>query len=338
MNPRKRLFVLCTALPALVAFAAVTGELEFRPRAGATATKTCAIELELTVSDYAIEVNGEPIEKSAVEGLGEITALLNFSSTLTDTYVKTAGGRPLELARAYDTLELRGETGESSHTDREVAALAGETVQFVWDEEKHEYAKSLEDRTTKPDALAGLDVDMDALALLPAKSVATGDTWKVTGDAVSNLFVPGGTFGAGERGSEGAELRALLGQLATGVRGLELACTYAGTREEAGRSVAEVAFTFEGDVELDLIAIVSALADDFDRDLDGLESKAKLHLDGGGKLLWDPAAGHLVSLVFESELALAVDVRTVVEQQGQKLAVRAHIDASGKGSWELKAK
>lgn len=329
--------VACAAV--FSAYARPADELAFRPAAGAKAAKTCAIEIELAVRDFALRMNGEPAPKETAEGLGELSALLHLDAQVTDTYVKSAGGRPLELTRAYEKLSLRGETGDRSRTETDLDTFVGETVRFVWDEEKQAYAKSLVDAEAKDEALAGLSEDMDARGLLPAQPVAVGDTWKVSGDALAALFVPGGLFGLDARGGADAEMRAFLGQLARGVRGLTVECKYTGAREEAGRTLAKIAFTFDGDTTFDVLELVQSIAPDVSEVAHGLAVEAQLELDGKGALEWDVAAGRAHALAFESELELRVDVRAEIEQEGRpKFALEAQVVAGGKGSWELAVK
>ena len=365
-RPRALLaLVACAAV--FSAFARPADELAFRPAAGAKAAKKCAIEIELAVRDFALRINGEPAPKKTAEGLGELSALLHLDAQVTDTYVKSAGGRPLELTRAYETLRLRGETGDRSRTETDLDTFVGETVRFVWDEEKQAYAKSLVEveatrvdvdatrvgldatrvgldatrvgAEAKDEALAGLSEDMDARGLLPARPVAVGDTWKVSGDALAALFVPGGLFGLDARGGADAEMRAFLGQLARGARGLTVECTYTGAREEAGRTLAKIAFTFDGDTAFDVLGLAQSIAPDVSEAAHGLAVEAQLHLDGKGALEWDVAAGRAHALAFESALELRVDVRAEIEQEGRpKFALDAHVVAGGKGSWELAVK
>ncbi|MBK7877893.1 MAG: hypothetical protein IPJ77_19610 [Planctomycetes bacterium] len=128
--------------PLLLALAPVSDELAFHPKADEKVERTLAIELEVGLDDASLSVNGQEIGTEGLEGLDQLHALVHVGMTTTDTYVKSADGKPFELLRAFDALSMKTETGDESKDDTDVDAFEGKTARFLWDKEKKDYAKS----------------------------------------------------------------------------------------------------------------------------------------------------------------------------------------------------
>lgn len=327
--------------PLLLALAPVSDELAFKPKDGTEVAKKLELELELGLDDFSLSVNGQDVGKDAVQGLDGASVLLHFAAGTTDKYVKSEGGKIVELLRTYDDLALKSEMGDESSDDTDVDAFEGHTVRFRWDAEKKEYAKSWEGKAADDDALADLSPDLDVTCLLPEKKVAEGDTWEVKGEALAGLFFPGGLMPmkADEGDEESAAAEALVEQLEKKLEEFKVTCTYKGAREDGKLQVGEVAFQFDGKAALDLAQLLEeAMAEDAEGEMPEIDVQSAMTLKGEGTLTWDLAGGHLRTLHMEADLGLSVDAKAQMEQEGQSLDLAAHFAASGKGTWDLGVK
>jgi hypothetical protein len=326
------------ALP-LLALAPVSDELAFRPKADAEVAKELAIELELGLDDFTLSINGQDIGSEGMGDMDDAHVLLNVDLGVTDKYVQVKDGAVRELLRTFDAIALRAELGPESQDNTDVDAFEGKTVRFLWDDEKKEHVKSVVDAAGEEALLAGLEADMDLTRLLPEKKVSDGDTWDVKGDALADLFFPGGSFPVteedGESGSDEA-LDGLLEELVKKLGAITVHCTYKGAHEDGKVKVGEIAFRFDGKADLDLAGMLEdAIAEDAPEEVPDLEITSTLELRGEGKLLWDLASGHLHAYEMSSDLGLEADIGATLEQQGQSLEMKAHVGASGQGTWSL---
>lgn len=329
------------AVPLLLVLAPASDELAFHPKADTELAKTLELELELALDDFSLEVNGQELGKDSIQGLDGMGVLLHVNVGTTDKYVKCADGKIVELLRTFDDLALRTEVGDESSEDVDVDDFEGQTARFRWDAEKKEYAKSWVDAKIDDEALAGLHPDADITCLLPEKGVKEGDTWKVKGVALTGLFFPGGMLPASSQDDSGSNVdaEALLAELQKKLEALEVTCTYKGAREDGTKQLGEIAFQFDGSVELDLATLIEeAIAEDAQEEVPEFDMRSSMTLKGEGALTWDVAAGHLHAMKMNADLGLTVDASAHMEQEGQSLEVKAHFAASGKGDWKLAVK
>jgi hypothetical protein len=117
---------------------------------------------------------------------------------IADEYVKTKGGKPVELKRTFEELGTEstqsvGDGEEKDETKSEKASeLTSKVVLFKWDDKKDEYAITFAEGEGDDALLADLDADLDFLGFLPEKDVKEGDEWEVDADAARALMFPGG--------------------------------------------------------------------------------------------------------------------------------------------------
>lgn len=334
----RRAFATLPLVLGLLALSPVADELAFHPKDGSEVGKKLAIELELGLDSVELSVNGQDIGEDAIQGLDEAKVLVNLGVATTDAYVKSKDGQVLELLRTFDDLSLRSEMGEDSKDDPDVDAFEGQTVRFLWNADKKEYERSFKDGKGDVDALVDLSPDQDVTCLLPDKKVAEGDTWKVKGDVLRGLFFPGGVMPRKADGGQGAgEMAELVTkQLAEKVKDFEVTCTYKGAHEDGKLQLGEIAFQFDGKIDLDLAELLKqALEADAEGEVPDLDLTSNLSMKGEGTLKWDVAAGRLHALAMTADLGLEVDADADMQQDGQSLKIHAHLGASGKGSWEL---
>ncbi|MBI5363344.1 MAG: hypothetical protein HZA53_09200 [Planctomycetes bacterium] len=328
------------AVPLLLVLAPASDELAFHPKADTELAKTLALELEVALDDFSLEVNGQELGKDSIQGLDGMGVVLHVNVGTTDKYVKCADGKIVELLRTFDELTLKTEMGDESKEDADLGAFAGKTARFNWDAEKKEYVKSWVEAKADDEALAGLHPDADITCLLPDAKVKEGDTWKVKGEALTGLFFPGGMFPAGAEEDSGSNVdgEALLAELEKKLQALEVTCTYKGAHEDGKKELGEIAFQFDGSVELDLAKLIEeAIAEDAE-EMPDFEMKSSMKMKGEGTLLWDVAAGHLHSMKMNADLGLSIDATAHMDQEGQSLDIKAHFAASGKGDWSLAVK
>lgn len=340
LHPRLRPAFLCA--PLLLALAPLSDELAFHPKADAQVERKLAIELEVGLDDFTLSVNGQDVGSEGVEGLDDLKALVHVAMTTTDTYVKSADGKPLELTRTFDDLSLKTEAGDESNEDADVDAFEGKTARFRWNEEKKDYAKSWTEPGPDEKALEGLHPDMDVACLLPSGKVEEGDTWEVKGEELVGLFFPGGLFPSkadDANASAGLEAEKLLAQLEEKMKAFTVTCTYKGAHEEGKDQVGEIAFHYDGSVDLDLGELIAdAISGSGGEDVPDFEMKTAMKMKGEGTVDWLLGAGRLHAMKMKSELGLTIDAKASMEQQGQSLDIEAHFSASGTGDWDLSVK
>ncbi|MCA8979365.1 MAG: hypothetical protein H6831_13285 [Planctomycetes bacterium] len=330
------------ALPLLVAFGARGEKLAFAPADGSTLDRELSMEVSLYVEDLSMIVDGQDMGGMM---MGELDEALTMSAVIkvTDEFVKTAGGKHVELLRTYNELSAEGGT----ESDREAAdgfdALEDSTIQFKWDEEEGVYKKSYHESEGDEDLLENLEVDMDFTALLPDGEVSEGDTWEMDGSEALSLFAPGGfPQGGGEQDDEVMELvsQELESQFDEAFEDFTIECTYKGLREDGDASFGEIAFEFEGEGAIDLSELLMSMIDlqaegaevEIDADITaGLD----LSFKGTGTLLWDPATGHLHSYEMSCEMTLLADVDASIDVMGQSQQFEASAELSGTGAWTM---
>lgn len=342
MNLSRLASLACISAPLCLALTLPADELAFRPAAKSEVSKTLKIDLELSVTDASFSMNGEPGPPEATDSLKENSLILNLLVGVTDKYVETKDGKPLDLLRTFDKLKVDAEFGENSKDVEEVKEFEGKTVHFKWNEKDGVYDKTYEDSKGDADELKSLDPDMDLRCLLPDKKVSKGDTWEVPAARLATLFLPGGFFSKGGDGEQGAELEKLRKEVAeqfeTLMKDFKVACTYKGTKDQDGTSVGEIAFTFDGKAKMDLGSmleqVVAAMRQEGTPEMD-IKAGLGLGLKGDGTLLWDAAAGHAHSFEMQAETDIDVDVNIHAQQGDQPFDIAMTAHGNGKVNWDL---
>lgn len=329
-------------LPLSLALALAADEVAFHPSANAAVAKELEVDVELAVSDFSFSVNGEELPPEALGPIGDQKLLVHLVLGVTDKYVATKDGRPIDLLRTYDDVRVKAEFGEGSkETDGD--DFKGKTVRFVWNEETHEYDKSWHESKDDVAKLENLTEDMDLRLLLPPKKVAVGDTWDVPGANLLPLFMPGGVASGDGDTSDNEEMTAveeeLKGQFAKFLEDFKVVCKYAGQRDDAGVRVAEIHFTFEGTPKLDLAPVIQRIAQLQEGAPDAdVTASLSAQFKGEGSLLWNQAAGHVHAFDMQSDISLDANVDARASEEGESYQIVISAAANGKATWKMSAK
>ncbi|MBK7877894.1 MAG: hypothetical protein IPJ77_19615 [Planctomycetes bacterium] len=183
---------------------------------------------------------------------------------------------------------------------------------------------------------------MDVACLLPSGKVKEGDTWEVKGEELVGLFFPGGLFPSKDDESEasgGLAAEKLLAELEEKMKSFTVTCTYKGAREEGKDQLGEIAFQFDGGVDLDLGELIAdAISEGGGEDVPDFEMKTAMKMKGEGMLHWLLGAGRLHAMKMTSEIGLTIEASASMEQEGQSLDLEARFSASGTGEWEMTVK
>ena len=121
------------AAPVLLSSIQPADDVVFSPGEGSTLTKTFVIDMESTIDDMEIIMNGEEAPNPGIE----VTTTVSTSITVTDQYDEVEEGRPLELRRTFDgvssetALEMENPMIGSQDMESEAETeLEGTTVPF----------------------------------------------------------------------------------------------------------------------------------------------------------------------------------------------------------------
>jgi hypothetical protein len=237
----------CISAPLVLALALPADDLSFHPAANTEVAKTLKLDLEMNVTEASANFNGQELPAEALEQIKQ-TLIANMVVGVTEKYVETKEGKPLTLLRTFDTMSLDFEFGDNSNADENFKEAEGKTVEFKWNEKEGAYEKSFKDSEGDADELKDLDPDMDLRVLLPEKKVAKGDTWEVAADRLKPLFFPGGMITkVGEEDAEGFDKmrKELEDQFSQFLKDFKVTCTYKGTKDEDGKTAAQIDFTFD---------------------------------------------------------------------------------------------
>src|SRR6185295_2981941 len=97
MSPRT-LTPLALAL-ACLALAPAADKVSFHPADGSSASKTCSLSASFSLGDVSAMVDGQDMSEQ-IPSDGELG--IDVKMGITDNYVRSDAGRPLELVRSFD--------------------------------------------------------------------------------------------------------------------------------------------------------------------------------------------------------------------------------------------
>ncbi len=330
----------CISAPLVLALALPADDLSFHPAANTEVAKTLKLDLEMNVTEASANFNGQELPAEALEQIKQ-TLIANMVVGVTEKYVETKEGKPLTLLRTFDTMSLDFEFGDNSNADENFKEAEGKTVEFKWNEKEGAYEKSFKDSEGDADELKDLDPDMDLRVLLPEKKVAKGDTWEVAADRLKPLFFPGGMITkVGEEDAEGFDKmrKELEDQFSQFLKDFKVTCTYKGTKEEDGKTAAQIDFTFDGKMKLDMGSMIEeVISQQGGEEVPDMDVKAVfgMSLKGEGTLLWNLAAGHLANFDMKADAGLDVNIEVHAQSADQPVDVNMSGKAAGKMTWEL---
>lgn len=335
MHSSRRALPGLLVLPALLAFSLVGEEPAFAPESGSTLTKTYDTEMELVLDDLSIIVEGQDV--GSMMGAIDLTVALKQAVEFTDTYGTISDGRPLTLERTFERLENESEFevgsqmgGDSSSTSLE-SELADRTVKFTWNEEEGEYDVAFPEEEGNEELLDGLVEDTDLRCFLPGEEVEAGATWSVDIEGLIDVFLPGGNLAWKGEESEDVDLGRfedlfaerfddLMNELMAG----ECTCTYKGTRDADGVTLADIEIDLEISSAVDiseiLLDVFEAIAEESGEEMPDIDIEAAdlgLDFTATGVLQWNLEAGLPFALEFGGDLEVTFDLAASAEMDGE---------------------
>ena len=159
------------AAPSLLVLAAPADQLSFAPDAGASVEKTLEVSLEFNLEDFFMSFAGNEVTLEMMGEEADKTFTGDMSIAVTEQYVKSDNGRPLDLLRTFDALSLEMSDGSESEEMDEFTDLEGRTVRFLWSEDDDAYDVTFHEEDGDEEMLDGLSDDMDLRMLLPDDEV-----------------------------------------------------------------------------------------------------------------------------------------------------------------------
>jgi hypothetical protein len=342
MQLSRATLVACLAVPVALAFALPATKLSFAPKGGAESKKTLTIEADMSIVDLTGDVNGQPLPPEATEQLTSQGLLVTMATTVTDVYAATKDGRPLELLRTYEALDMDVEMGEESNSNAEMKAIEGKTVKFTWDEKEGAYAKSYHESEGEAGLIEELEADMDLLCLLPQRELDEGDSWEVPAKDLGPLFLPGGMVNAGEEQADGPDMSGLLEEMRDefekAAETFKVTCTFKGVSEKDGAKVGEVSFVFDGKMSMDLSDMIQRVVEDQaggEAPPMDISFNMGMGMKGEGTLWWNLAENRLHAYEMEAAAEMDMAMEMSADQGGQSMSVSMSGKAKGDMTWTL---
>jgi hypothetical protein len=289
---------------ALAGFLPRADSLVLAPTEGLVLERSFEETSERSLAEVSVIVNGDEQE---VGEIPEVVMSFHAKMVMTDEVAEAADGRATRFVRSFD--EVYGSrTIENpdgvEEMDRQ-SPLQEETVAFTWDADAEEYSAAWADEESDldPEMLEPLNADLDLAFFLPGGEVSEGDSWEVDGAefvVVSFLSDHVGLEEDEEMPDEQMEVQdEILAQLQDTYAGA-FECTYAGTRDEEGRTAGVITIT--GEIE-------TVAEHSFEPEEEGGPESVSLGLEYTavyeGELLWDVEGGHMMSLSLIGEVELS---------------------------------
>ncbi len=343
MQLSRAALVACFAVPVALAFALPATKLAFAPKGGAESKKTLTLEADISIVDISGDVNGQPLPPEATEQLTAQGLLVTMATTVTDVYAATKDGRPVELLRTYEALDMDVEMGEESNSNDEVKAIEGKTIKFTWDEKAGSYEKSYHESEGEAELIKELEADMDLLCLLPGTDLDEGDSWEVPAKDLGPLFLPGGMPSAGgEAEAGGPDMGAMLEQMQAefekAAETFKVTCTFKGTSEKDGIQVGEVSFVFDGKMSMDLSEMIQTVIEEQaggEAPPMDISFNMGMGMKGEGTLWWNLAENRLHAYEMEASAEMDMAMEMSADQGGQSMSVNMSGKAKGDMTWTL---
>jgi len=338
MQPRRAALALVT-LPLLLAAAPFVADLGFEPPDDSKVTRDYSIELDFELGDLTVIADGQDMSEmvpSDFDGKAELKMQTK------DHFVRSGGGRVLELIRTFVTIEASLEAaGESQEMDGS-DDLEGKTVRFLWNEDESAYDVAYHECEGEESDLASIGADMDLSVLLPQRAVEVGDVWTVGADEIAAVLL----FGAQieDDGSEDAMFQTMMAEIEPQIEamlaGFKLSCEYKGERDEGGIKVGVIGLDLAGEGEMDLEPMIRAIMESQELpvqvDLSFDAASMALSVAGKGELRWNLERGLLHAFDLGSDIELAVELDVGVNAEGQSHEMQAEVELLGRGTWKVR--
>lgn len=336
MTPRTFL-VPALLVPALLAMESHGDAPTFAPEAGSSLTKRFETQVDISLDDSEMVVNGEE-QSMPMESETHVTTTIAF----TDRYDAVGDGRATKLTRSFDELssETTGsQTGPMGSNDVDVSGqsdLEGESVVFSWDEDAEEYDAAFDEESSGDDELLeGLVADTDFTAFLPDGDVAEGDAWDVEPSAILGLIAPGGSLnitddsapaGTSPGGSGPSDLLEEFDG--------EIAATFAGLREEDGARLAVIELEIDVSSAVDMTEMMLEALSGSEDMPDGLEmdvesADMEFLFEGSGEIVWNLSAGIVYSARISGDVEQIIDQSMHISFGGQEQSMETSSTSTG---------
>ncbi|MHC4377002.1 MAG: hypothetical protein ACYS26_10425 [Planctomycetota bacterium] len=310
-------------------------EMVFAVEAGAKHQKIYAHTLQIEVESGLMRMGDDEQEMP-----DEFSLELNHDVTraFIDHYVACEGGRPTHLVRTLTEFDdiasgLISEGPGDDHIPEIVmdSELEGAPLRWKWSDGGYEVRPAEEDSDLDLDLLAGLDFDLDGLALLPEEGTDVTSGWEIEGAALLGLLNPGGDIwclpSEAFEDDEDAIFRilALLPALGELEGDVEL--------RPAGKDGVTFEVTGELSATIDAWPFVERWAQGSDDpmfdEVTSLELGTELELDG--TLTWDPELGCLAGF----ELSAGVERTLNITGEQGEMSMELEMLFTGEAEWSL---
>lgn len=297
----------------LTSFLVPRDAVSFAPGAGTKLTKTFEGQAEFSLDSMRMLVNGEEQDLNMDQ---EPAGTGTYSLVVEDSFKALEDGRPTDLTRAFVEVSGSAESNDGDSNQGSLDELEGETVHFVWDKEASTYDVSFEDGEGEEDVLNVLVPDMDYRPMLPRGDVSDGDEWEIGGNDILKVLLPGADIrnaaaSGVEVGGEAIPAKALE-LLDKFLEGSKATCTYKGTSEVDGATLAEIGIKgkIAGTSEFDPTEFSD---DEMDFNAD-MTVNLTINLDFEGTLMWDVKGGHFKTFALEGQGGMDVHMKANITE------------------------
>lgn len=225
-----------------------------------------------------------------------------------DEFRALAAGKPLELLRTLETVQVRGEDVdlagylvgrkilEVKPWEYDGSQLEGKRLRFLWSDEEQDDARSWVGDEGNELVRSAMNVDLDLRALLPEREVERGDSWKVDGGFIWEALLPGLDLERITRSSDPAQIPHVTSDLIESLRRLlantEATCTWRGTWVVDGRDLGEIELAGSVRQGVSLDGVIFLSGDQYQTSALSMD----LDLALGGTCQWDMQEGRFASL------------------------------------------
>ena len=334
------------AVPVLVAVSMPAAEIHFAPAEGQSVARKFTTHAQLSLGDLQMSMNGQPMPM-------EIKMEMDIDSTseveVTDQYVAMGAGQPQELRRTFDAIGQTGSfamememmpNGGQEMDITSSSELEGKSVTFEWNEESKEYEVAWHESEGDDELLEKLTEDMDLRVLLPAGSVAEGDTWEIDVTKLNTVLAPGGDMKLvpeldeeaqqfpGMQGGMGEGFGEMLGDSIEGTASGE----FKGMQDLEGVNVAAIAIKLDIESSNDMTEQIKEQMSEMPEEMGEVDldyADVELDIEAEGTLYWNVDAGHAHMLELSGSMTMIMDTAMKMSPGGQEMRIEQMFEMAG---------